>query len=401
MRRMKIMTEQTESPIISAPLSVIEAQERAGIDIQIRTAKQYPRDMVKFADEAMVLATANEEVAGTCFYALPRDSKTIEGPSVRLAEIVMSCWGNCHAGARVIEVGAKTLRSQAVFRDLERNTAVTFEVERRITYSGGGRYSDDMITVTGNAANKIAYRNAVFTGIPQTYWFAIYKAAREASIGKATTIEQMVTKMIKYFTLMGKREEDILLLLELSHTDEITKDHIIRLRGIGNAIKEGEVSVDEAFGKQAAAPDAPRTRAREEEASQMFKGEGTSEPANISDRPVAKKKKKKKKGGGSPEPAPNSKPRPKDTKTAAEKPEPAAKEEPAPEPDPKKIEKISPNTYWTIKEKAMMSGYSPAELTGIITEKYGMKLDKINVDQAAELMAIISKKNVKKKEKGH
>ena len=393
MRRRKIMPEQNESLIVSAPLSVIEAQERAGIDIQIRTAKQYPRDVEKFADEAMMLATANEEVAGTCFYALPRDNKTIEGPSVRLAEIVMSCWGNCHAGARVIEVGAKTLRSQAVFRDLERNTAVTFDVERRITYSAGGRYSDDMITVTGNAANKIAYRNAVFTGIPQTYWHGIYKAAREASIGKATTIEQMVTKMIKYFTLMGKREEDILLLLELSHTDEITKDHIIQLRGIGNAIKEGEVSVDEAFGKQAAAPDAPHTSVKADEASAMFGGEGTSEPAKESDKPAEKKKKK---GGGPPEPSPDSKPRP---ETAAEKPEPAAKEEP--EPEPKKIEKIDPNMYWTIKEKAMMNGYSPAELNDILTEKYGMKLDKINADQAAELLAIISKKNVKKKEKGH
>ena len=49
----------------------------------------------------------------------------------------------------------------------------------------------------------------------------------------------------------------------------------------------------------------------------------------------------------------------------------------------------------------MMNGYSPAELNDILTEKYGMKLDKINADQAAELLAIISKKNVKKKEKGH
>ena len=49
------------------------------------------------------MATIDAEVAGSCFYKLSRGGKTIEGPSVRLAEIVASAWGNLKFGARIID----------------------------------------------------------------------------------------------------------------------------------------------------------------------------------------------------------------------------------------------------------------------------------------------------------
>jgi hypothetical protein len=41
---------------------------KAEIDMQIATAKKYPRDIKKFRNESMSLACLDAEVAGECFY---------------------------------------------------------------------------------------------------------------------------------------------------------------------------------------------------------------------------------------------------------------------------------------------------------------------------------------------
>ena len=60
--------------------TALEAVDRASIDIQIATAKQYPRSVDKALKEALTLATLDEETAASMFYVLPRAGKRIEGP---------------------------------------------------------------------------------------------------------------------------------------------------------------------------------------------------------------------------------------------------------------------------------------------------------------------------------
>ena len=74
-----------ELEVISA--SSLELIQRAEIDMQIATAKRYPRDLAKVKRKMLDFATLDEETAESCFYSVPRDGKTIQGPSVRLAEI--------------------------------------------------------------------------------------------------------------------------------------------------------------------------------------------------------------------------------------------------------------------------------------------------------------------------
>ena len=61
---------------------------KAEIDVQISTAKAFPRSLTMFIQKATSMATLTEEIAASCSYALPRGGKNLEGPSVRLAEIV-------------------------------------------------------------------------------------------------------------------------------------------------------------------------------------------------------------------------------------------------------------------------------------------------------------------------
>ena len=226
---------------------VLTAISRAELDQAITTARAYPRSVRRFIDECMSMATLNERVADECIYALPRSGKTIEGPSARMAEIVASAWGNCRAGARVVDEGPEFITAQGVFHDLERNVQITMEVRRRITNKSGRRYDSDMIGVTGNAACSIALRNAVFKGIPKAFWSSIYDAARKTAIGDAKTLATRRADAMAFLQKFGASEAAILHAVGAKGIEDIGLEQLAKLKGFATAIKEGDTTVEQAF----------------------------------------------------------------------------------------------------------------------------------------------------------
>jgi hypothetical protein len=224
---------------------------RAEIDQQVATAKRWPRDIVQFEKRAQQLAT-RPDVAEECTYALPRKDKSgatknIEGPSVRFAEIVASEWGNCRAGARVVAEEKDFIVAQGAFHDLERNVAITFEVKRRITNSFGKRYSADMIGTTGNAAASIALRNAILRGVPKAFWQKSWDESRRVTLGDAATLDTRRLKAIAYLCKMGTTQDQILATLGVKTITEVTLEHLGTLKGIAQAIRDGDTTVEQAF----------------------------------------------------------------------------------------------------------------------------------------------------------
>ena len=118
--------------IITAEAGTVALLNKSEIDMQVATAHKYPRSVKRFRDETLAMVTLNENVAQECIYSLPRDGKNIEGPSARFAEVVASAWGNSRAGARVVSDVGDFVTAQGVFHALERNVAITYEVQRRI-----------------------------------------------------------------------------------------------------------------------------------------------------------------------------------------------------------------------------------------------------------------------------
>jgi hypothetical protein len=78
---------------------VLAVISKAEIDVQIATAHRFPRSVKAFRDEALAMVTLTEAIAEECIYALPRDGKTIEGPSARFAEVIASARGAIAAPA--------------------------------------------------------------------------------------------------------------------------------------------------------------------------------------------------------------------------------------------------------------------------------------------------------------
>lgn len=239
-------TIETQLEVI-AP-GAIEAMERATVDISIATAHRFPRpDLSVIKRKIISFATLDEETAEGCFYVLARGGKEIKGPSVRLAEMAMACYGNLNAGAREVANDGKTITVQAVCHDLENNVRVCIEVKRKITGKDGKTFNEDMQVTTGNAARSIALRNAVFKVIPMALIRPAYDAARATAIGDVKTLASRRDKAIETFGKMGVTKERILACVAKASIEDIDLSALEILIGLHTAIKDGDTSVDEAF----------------------------------------------------------------------------------------------------------------------------------------------------------
>jgi hypothetical protein len=232
--------------IITTP-TALESMERAGIDMQIATAKRYPRSLAVVKKKMLDLATLDQETAASCFYRLNRQGRNIEGPTIRLAEIAVSSFGNLRYGARVISNDKKVITAQGYCFDLESNVMSQVEVQRRITDRNGNTYSDDMQVVTGNAACAIAARNAVFKVVPFAFIKPIFSAAKKAAVGDIKTLVERRTTMLKTFAALGVNEKRVLAVLGKNGVEEIGLAELEILIGLHNAIEDKEQTVEEAF----------------------------------------------------------------------------------------------------------------------------------------------------------
>jgi hypothetical protein len=229
-----------------------QQQTKGEIDIQISTAHAYPRNVTRSINNAIAIVSMDEETAKTCVYALPRGNKQVSGASVHLAKILAQCWGNMRIDTKVISIDQKHVTSQAVAFDLESNLAIRVEVKRSIT-GRTGRFNDDMITMTGNAANAIALRNAVFSVIPRAVIDKAYKAAKQTITGDISDNTKMIAKRIQVVNALkdayGVTEKEVLAVIHRQSINHIDADDIVTLIGFGQAIHDGDATVENIFRK--------------------------------------------------------------------------------------------------------------------------------------------------------
>jgi hypothetical protein len=248
--------------IESEEIGVYNSGEKAAIDIQVATAKQYPRSVKKAIDNSIAIATLDKETAETCTYSLPRGGKKINGPSVHLARIIAQNWQNLRIESKVVGITQNQVISEAVCFDLETNYAVKVQVRKNILqneFSNGNatgrkvKMNEDMITVTGNAANAIAYRNAVFAVIPKAVTDKVYSAAKNMITGDLSTEEKLIKKrkaiLDGFLDNYTVTEDQILEVLGLRSVNQIKQDEIAELIGLAQAIKDGDTTIFDTFGK--------------------------------------------------------------------------------------------------------------------------------------------------------
>ena len=227
----------------------MDAIEKANVDVQVSTAKQFPRNVTRAIQNSIVMATIDPETAQMMRYALPRGGKPITGPSVHLAKLIVSNWGNIRAEAKVVQITDSQVVSRGTCWDLENNVATAIEVRRNIKGKGGQRFSDDMITVVGNAANSIAFRNAVFSVIPKAVTDKVYRAAQECITGDLSDEAKLLqkrTNCLKFFNdEYGITEEEVIKLCGKQTVNQIKAEEIALMLGIYQSLKDGDTTVEE------------------------------------------------------------------------------------------------------------------------------------------------------------
>lgn len=263
------MQPTPELQIIEA--SSLQVMTQAELNTAVDIAKRYPRDLKQCKTDILQLAAADKETAEACFFSLPRKKKNeitgkmedieIEGESIRLAEIVLSSWGNVQYGTRIVGVDrvGKTITAQAIVHDLQRNTKAALEESRNISYKKGELYSADMITMTGRGAGSIALRNATFKVIPKAFFKQIIKEVKQVAIGerpgyledeknfKKVPLAERIAKAVKFFTNWGISEARIFSAMGVKNIEELTEEHLIKLTGIKSGINQGEFALIDAF----------------------------------------------------------------------------------------------------------------------------------------------------------
>lgn len=227
----------------------MDAIEKANVDVQVSTAKQFPRNVTRAIQNSIVMATIDPETAQMMRYALPRGGKPITGPSVHLAKLIVSNWGNIRAEAKVVQITDSQVVSRGTCWDLENNVATAIEVRRNIKGKGGQRFSDDMITVVGNAANSIAFRNAVFSVIPKAVTDKVYRAAQECITGDLSDEAKLLqkrTNCLKFFNdEYGITEDEVIKLCGKQTVNQIKAEEIALMLGIYQSLKDGDTTVEE------------------------------------------------------------------------------------------------------------------------------------------------------------
>lgn len=243
------MGDNQELALQTRGVTALVNVQREELDTQITTAKAYPRDVeCCIRDMKAYVEALGPESAEDLYYTLPPrkgSDEVIEGPSVRLAEICASTWGNLRAQTRIVGESDHNVIAEAVVWDLEKNYAITMQKPRPI-YGKYGRYSDDMVAKTALAAQSIALRDAVYKILPRPVIDSLVTRAKQLT-AQSDQISKKRESLVAHFAAMGVDRDKLFRHLGVASNEEITPAQIVTMRGVATAIKDGQTTIDEVF----------------------------------------------------------------------------------------------------------------------------------------------------------
>ena len=272
---------------VDGAAAYVARQDAAMLDVQVATAKRYPRSVQRFQSELEAWCTLNRETAIECFFAMPRDGQQVVGPSVRFAELVQAAYGNLVVDSQIVEEGREFVIVSATCRDLERNIASRAQVRRNITKRGGKRYSQSMVETTIMAASAIARRNAIFQTVPKALWSPLYAKARHVAHGSEKEFATRRSSVTKALRAAGCDMKNVKAFVGGKDSKDLSKDEVLLLEIKLTAIESNEVTPEGAFPEpRPETPEDGRSAQLATEALNSAKGD-TPAPGDESQEPEA------------------------------------------------------------------------------------------------------------------
>jgi hypothetical protein len=254
------MDQNTQQPnevqhveALAVASDVIGQMERASIDIQVSTAHAYPRSLKTFIEKATAMVKVDQETAESCIYRRPvgkdanGDATYAEGESIRLAEIVGATYGNLRVGAIISEMNPRYVKAQGFAHDLESNFASKSEVVESTVKRNGQPYDERMRVVVAKAAMSKAMRDAIFRVVPKSLCKPLVKEAYLVISGSQKPLAERRAAVDSWLKKLPIDSARVFAALKVAGTAEMTDAHLIDLTGIRTAMKDGEITLEEAF----------------------------------------------------------------------------------------------------------------------------------------------------------
>ena len=256
------------TPQVNSQTQQMVSRQTQEVQGAIFMAKQFPRDEYA-AIQKIERMCERMNLAEQATYSYPRGGTQVTGPSIRLAEAIAQAWGNIDCG--VIELESKNGASEmmAYAWDLETNTRVTkmFKVKHvRDTKKGQQTLSDsrDIYEATANFGAR-RLRACVLAVIPGDVVERAVEACKDTVINKdKTPVDQQIKNLEKAFKEFKVTREQ---LEEYAgfNLSKFGKEEIFQLRGVYKALKDGNATKEDYFGKVKLSTPDPFAAAKEEE----------------------------------------------------------------------------------------------------------------------------------------
>ena len=243
---------------IGSAYAVAEAQGK------LILAKRFPRDEGVAFDKLMD-ACSRPGLAGVAIYQYKRGGQAVQGPSIRLAEELMRCWGNCESGLRELSRKPGESEMEAFAWDYETNNLSTqrFTVKHIRDKSEGNvslSSERDIYEITANMGQR-RVRARILAILPSDLVeAAIHQCKKTLAGGSKVPLADRIKGMIMRFKDIGVTTDQ--LAAYLGHAlDETTPDEIVTMTGVFNSIKDGDSRPVDWFGAKATAgSDAPASK---------------------------------------------------------------------------------------------------------------------------------------------
>lgn len=236
------------------------AISRAAQEVQAAMvmAKRFPRDEMA-AIARIAQACKRKQLAENAIYSYPKGGTKVEGPSIRLAEVMAQNWGNLDFGIIELEQHQGHSEVMSYAWDLQTNTRQTkiFTVNH-IRHTKSGDYAlTDPREIYENVANQGARRlRACMLGIipGDVVDTAVEECNKTMKGQNEDPLHERIKKMVVAFAGFGVTAD--MIRDRFNHTlDTISETEFVSLRKIYNSIKDGMSQASEFFDVSTKKPD--------------------------------------------------------------------------------------------------------------------------------------------------
>lgn len=231
------------------------SREMEEVKGQIFMARQFPRNV--FQSEQRILDNCKRPaLAQAAVYRYPRGGTSVEGPSIRLAEVLAQNWGNLSFGIKELEQKNGESVALAYAWDLETNVRqekVFYVPHIRYTKKGATKLTDprDIYEmVANNGARRL--RACILGIIPgDIVDRAVEECNRTLSGANKSPLKDRLARALEGFKEQHRVTQEQIEKRFGYNIDAFTERDLIDLVQIFNSLKDGMSKVDDWFDKDA------------------------------------------------------------------------------------------------------------------------------------------------------